>query len=108
MEPFFLPKLDKNCTFDKQVCIETYGCQMNVADSEVIASMLEMAGYGRVSVEDVKKGVAPDAVILNTCSVREAAEQKIYGRLEYWNAIRRRTGKPTVIGVAGCMAERLK
>lgn len=106
MEPFFLPKTDKNCTFSKRVCIETYGCQMNVADSEVIASMLEMAGYSRVS--DKEKEVIPDAVIINTCSVREAAEQKIYGRLEYWNSIRKRHGKPKVIGVAGCMAERLR
>lgn len=90
------------------MCIETYGCQMNVADSEVIASMLELAGYSRISQDAMKGGVVPDAVILNTCSVRDAAEQKIYGRLEYWNAIRRRTGKPSVIGVAGCMAERLK
>ena len=90
------------------MCIETYGCQMNVADSEVIASMLELAGYSRISQDAMKDGVVPDAVILNTCSVREAAEQKIYGRLEYWNAIRRRSGKPSVIGVAGCMAERLK
>ena len=90
------------------MCIETYGCQMNVADSEVIASMAALAGYSRVSDMEIKAGVVPDAVILNTCSVREAAEQKIYGRLEYWNSIRRRTGRPKVIGVAGCMAERLR
>ena len=108
MEPFFLPNQDKNCATDKKVCIETYGCQMNVADSEVIASMLALAGYSRVSAESLKEGEAPDAVVINTCSVREAAEQKIYGRLDYWNAIRRRKGKPTVIAVAGCMAERLR
>lgn len=90
------------------MCIETYGCQMNVADSEVIASMLAMAGYSRMPEGAVREGEVPDAVILNTCSVREAAEQKIYGRLEYWNAIRRRSGKPAVIGVCGCMAERLR
>lgn len=108
MEPFFLPKQEKNCTSDKKVCIETYGCQMNVADSEVIASMLEMAGYSRMPESALRDGSVPDAVVLNTCSVREAAEQKIYGRLEYWNAIRRRTGRPKVIAVAGCMAERLR
>ena len=109
MQPFFLPKKDKNCTFSKKVCIETYGCQMNVADSEVIASMLELAGYERQTEAEQKRGEVPDAVVLNTCSVREAAEQKIYGRLEYWNAIRRRSGgRPAVIGVAGCMAERLR
>ena len=108
MEPFFLPKQGKNCTSDKRMCIETYGCQMNVADSEVIASMLAMAGYSRITEAESAAGQLPDAVVLNTCSVREAAEQKIYGRLEYWNGLRRRTGKPTVIAVAGCMAERLK
>ena len=90
------------------MCIETYGCQMNVADSEVIASMLALAGYVRLSPSEEKEGMVPDAVVLNTCSVREAAEQKIYGRLEYWNSIRRRNGRPKVIGVAGCMAERLR
>ena len=91
------------------MCIETYGCQMNVADSEVIASMLSLAGYSRMDDREVKEGVVPDAVILNTCSVREAAEQKIYHRLEYWNGVRKRNGgRPAVIGVAGCMAERLR
>lgn len=90
------------------MCIETYGCQMNVADSEVIASMLAMAGYSRLDDAEVKAGAVPDAVVLNTCSVREAAEQKIYGRLDYWNSVRRRTGRPGVIAVTGCMAERLR
>ena len=90
------------------MCIETYGCQMNVADSEVIASMLAMAGYEALSEREKSAGVMPDIVVLNTCSVREAAEQKIYGRLEYWNAMRRRSGKPKIIVVAGCMAERLR
>lgn len=82
---------------------------MNVADSEVIASMLSLAGYSRMDDREVKEGVVPDAVILNTCSVREAAEQKIYHRLEYWNGVRKRNGgRPAVIGVAGCMAERLR
>lgn len=90
------------------MCIETYGCQMNVADSEVIASMMDLAGYSRLPEDEVKRGEVPDAVVLNTCSVREAAEQKIYGRLEYWNSVRKRFGKPEVIAVAGCMAERLR
>lgn len=90
------------------MCIETYGCQMNVADSEVIASMMSMAGYSRMSEAEVKEGEHPDAVVINTCSVREAAEQKIYSRLEYWNARKRKYGKPGVIAVAGCMAERLR
>ena len=91
------------------MCIETYGCQMNVADSEVIASMLSMAGYARMTDAEQKAGGVPDMVVINTCSVREAAEQKIYGRLEYWQGVRRRSGgRPSVIAVAGCMAERLR
>lgn len=82
---------------------------MNVADSEVIASMMAMAGYEREAGDDSEAGGAlPDAVLLNTCSVREAAEQKIYGRLEYWNSLRRKAGKKMIIGVMGCMAERLR
>lgn len=106
MQPFFLPKSSKNCTNTRKVRIETYGCQMNVADSEVIASMAAMAGYDRLPEADSSS--SPDAVFMNTCSVREAAEQKIYSRLEFWNARRRKTGKPNIIGVMGCMAERLK
>ena len=106
MEPFFLTKKDKNCTNSKKVRIETYGCQMNVADSEVIASMAAMAGYDRIPERD--DSTLPDAVFMNTCSVREAAEQKIYSRLEFWNAKRRKSGKHIIIGVMGCMAERLK
>ena len=103
MEPFFLPKNDKNCTDSKKVRIETYGCQMNVADSEVVASMMGMAGYMRDDETD-----SPDALLLNTCSVRDNAEQKIFSRLAFWNARRRKTGMPRVVGVIGCMAERLQ
>lgn len=103
MKPFFLPKDDKNCTIDKKVRIETYGCQMNVADSEVVATMMDMAGY---AVTDVDTEAA--AVLLNTCSIRDNAEQKIYGRITYWNSLRRKLGRHIIIGVIGCMAERLK
>ena len=102
-EPFFLPKNDKNCTESKKVRIETYGCQMNVADSEVVASMMQMAGYDLT--EDDHQAAA---VLLNTCSIRDNAEQKIISRLAYWNALRRKSGKNVIIGVIGCMAERLK
>ena len=74
---------------------------MNVADSEVIGSILEVAGY---SVCDEIKDA--DLILLNTCSIRDNAEQKIYGRLDQLNAMRR--GKSTLIGVVGCMAERVK
>ena len=74
---------------------------MNVADSEVIGSILKIAGYS--VCEDIKEA---DLILLNTCSIRDNAEQKIYGRLDQLNAMRR--GKNTLIGVVGCMAERVK
>jgi len=83
----------------KKLFIETYGCQMNVADSEVVASVMQMAGYETTEIID-----EADAVFLNTCSVRDNAEQKIYHRLEALAAIRRK--HPLIIGVLGCMAER--
>ena len=83
----------------KKLYIETYGCQMNVADSEVVASVMQMAGYE--TTESLEKA---DAVFLNTCSVRDNAEQKIYHRLDALNAERRK--RPLIIGVLGCMAER--
>ena len=86
---------------DKNLFIETYGCQMNVADSEVIGSILKVAGYS--VCENINDA---DLILLNTCSIRDNAEQKIYGRLDQLNAARR--GKSTMIGVVGCMAERVK
>ena len=86
----------------KKLLIETYGCQMNVADSEVVASVMGMAGY--TLCENEKEA---DAVFLNTCSVRDNAEQKIISRLEYYNSLRRH-GRRLIIGVLGCMAERVK
>ena len=86
----------------KQLFIETYGCQMNVADSEVIASVMKMAGYETCdSIEEA------DAVLLNTCSVRENAENKIYSRLEALHALQKK-GHAFIIGVVGCMAERVR
>ena len=103
MRPFFLPKNDKNCTELKKVRIETYGCQMNVADSEVVASILGMAGY-----EPADSDTEAAAVVINTCSIRDNAEQKIISRLAYWNALRRRLARGIIIAVIGCMAERLR
>ena len=85
----------------KQLLIETYGCQMNVADSEVVAAVMKMAGYEVTEALD-----DADAVFLNTCSVRDNAEQKILSRLEFLRSIKRR--RPLIIGVLGCMAERVK
>jgi tRNA-2-methylthio-N6-dimethylallyladenosine synthase len=86
----------------KKLYIETYGCQMNVADSEVVASIMQMADYETCeSLDDA------DAIFLNTCSVRDNAEQKIIHRLEALNALKRK-GRKLIIGVLGCMAERVK
>ena len=89
----------------KNLYIETYGCQMNVADSEVVAAIMQMAGYEQC--EDID---AADAVFLNTCSVRENAENKIYHRLEALHAENVKRGQcgKRIIGVLGCMAERVK
>ena len=86
----------------KKLYIETYGCQMNVADSEVVASVMQMAGY-----EPAENAEEADAVFLNTCSVRENAENKIYRRLDALNA-ENREGRKRILGVLGCMAERVK
>ncbi len=84
--------------------IETYGCQMNVADSEVIAAVMATVGYEVAdAIEDA------DAVLLNTCSIRDNAEQKIVSRLQYLSSLKRRRGsRLKVVGVVGCMAERVK
>lgn len=86
----------------KKLVIETYGCQMNVADSEVVASVMKMAGYELSESLD-----EADAVFLNTCSVRDNAEQKIINRLETLHSLRKK-GRQLIIGVLGCMAERVQ
>ncbi|MCK9159962.1 MAG: tRNA (N6-isopentenyl adenosine(37)-C2)-methylthiotransferase MiaB [Bacteroidaceae bacterium] len=93
----------KSATADnKKLFIETYGCQMNVADSEVVASVMQMAGY---SVTEVLEDA--DAVFLNTCSIRDNAEQKIYHRLDFFQSLKKKK-KIFIVGVLGCMAERVK
>lgn len=87
----------------KKLFVETYGCQMNVADSEVIASIMKMAGYD--TTESIDEA---DAVFLNTCSIRENAEQKIWNRLEALGAMKKKRHGKLIIGVLGCMAERVK
>lgn len=86
----------------KKLFIETYGCQMNVADSEVVASIMQMAGY-----ELCENEAEADAIFLNTCSIRENAENKIYGRLETLHAEKKK-GRELILGVLGCMAERVR
>lgn len=87
----------------KKLYIETYGCQMNVADSEVVASVMGMAGYDVCEEENLA-----DAIFLNTCSVRENAENKIYHRLDTLHALHKKEGRKVILGVLGCMAERVK
>ena len=87
---------------NKKLFIETYGCQMNVADSEVIASVMQMAGY---SVAETLEEA--DAVFMNTCSIRDNAEQKILNRLEFFHSLKKKK-KRLIVGVLGCMAERVK
>ena len=87
---------------NKKLFIETYGCQMNVADSEVIASVMQMAGYSVVETLD-----EADAVFMNTCSIRDNAEQKILNRLEFFHSMKKKK-RHLIVGVLGCMAERVK
>lgn len=89
----------------KRLLIETYGCQMNVADSEVVASVMGMAGY-----EVCEQLDDADAVFLNTCSVRDNAEQKIISRIEFLHSIQKKRPEchKLIIGIIGCMAERVK
>ena len=94
---------DNQGEFSKKLFIETYGCQMNVADSEVVASVMKMAGYDTTDTLD-----AADAIFINTCSIRDNAEQKIFSRLNQLNALRRNRKRRLIVGVIGCMAERLK
>lgn len=94
----------KSATVDdnKKLFIETYGCQMNVADSEVIASVMQMAGYSVAGTLE-----EADAVFMNTCSIRDNAEQKILKRLEFFHSLRKKK-RSLIVGVLGCMAERVK
>ncbi|MDR1779277.1 MAG: tRNA (N6-isopentenyl adenosine(37)-C2)-methylthiotransferase MiaB [Tannerella sp.] len=95
-------KIDSEEKKAAKLYIETYGCQMNVADSEVVASIMQTCGYEMTStVEDA------DAIFVNTCSVRDNAEQRVVHRLEYLQSFRKKN-KSLIIGVLGCMAERVK
>lgn len=92
----------KSMLNDKKLFIETYGCQMNVADSEVVASIMEMDGF-----ELTDKITDANAIFVNTCSVRDNAEQRVIQRLRYYQSLRKKN-KKLVVGVIGCMAERVK
>lgn len=86
----------------KKYYIETYGCQMNIADSEVVASVLSDAGY--TPAEGIGEA---DIILVNTCSIRENAEQRVWGRLDLFRAQKKKRPQ-VIVGVLGCMAERLK
>ena len=92
----------KSALNDKKLFIETYGCQMNVADSEVVASIMQMDGF-----EITDKITEADAIFVNTCSIRDNAEQRVVNRLKYFQSLRKKN-KKLVVGVIGCMAERVK
>ncbi|MDD7528634.1 MAG: tRNA (N6-isopentenyl adenosine(37)-C2)-methylthiotransferase MiaB [Bacteroidales bacterium] len=85
----------------KRLFIETYGCQMNVADSEVVAAVMQSCGFELTDSID-----AADCIIVNTCSIRDNAEQRVLGRLQNFQSLRKKHG--TIVGVIGCMAERVK
>ncbi len=86
----------------KKIYIETYGCQMNVADSEVVASVMEMDGFGvTYTPEDA------DAIFINTCSIRDNAERRVLGRIGELKSLKKKN-KNLIIGIIGCMAERVK
>ena len=85
-----------------KVYIETYGCQMNVADTEIVFSILGKAGYTKT--EDINEA---DVIMANTCSIRDNAEQRIWGRIDFFN-LQKRARPGVIVGILGCMAERLK
>ena len=87
----------------KKLFIESYGCAMNFSDSEVVASILSEGGYNTTNILE-----EADLVLVNTCSIRDKAEQTVRKRLEKYNAVKRRTNPKMKVGVLGCMAERLK
>src|ERR1035437_9182561 len=86
----------------KKVYIETYGCQMNVADTEVVLSVLHQPGY-----EPTTELEGADLAFMNTCAIRENAEEKVWNRLAHWKNIKKRN-PDVVVGVLGCMAEHLR
>lgn len=96
------PSDSKSALNDKKLFIETYGCQMNVADSEVVASIMQMDGFALTD-----KITEADAIFVNTCSIRDNAEQRVIQRLKYFQSLKRKN-KKLVVGVIGCMAERVK
>lgn len=96
-------QLSKNKNTSRKMYIESYGCQMNFSDSEIVASIL--TGEGFSTTKDI---TIADLVFVNTCSIREKAELTVRKRLEFYNSIKRDKNPKMLVGVLGCMAERLK
>jgi tRNA-2-methylthio-N6-dimethylallyladenosine synthase len=95
--------LNKKHDASRKIYIESYGCQMNFSDSEIVASILMKEGFN--TTKDIEKA---DVVFINTCSIREKAEKTVRKRLEFYNSIKQKGNKQMIVGVLGCMAERLK
>ena len=87
---------------NKSYYIETYGCQMNVADSELVSGLLSQDGYDET--KDINRA---DIILVNTCAIREHAEDKVHSRLGFYNQFKQKNPS-TIIGVLGCMAQNLK
>ena len=102
-ETLNLTQSKDSATLIKRMYIESYGCQMNFSDSEIVTSILEKEGY--TNTNEIEHA---DLVLINTCSIREKAEQTTRKRLEYFNSIKNKKNKNMIVGVLGCMAERLK
>ena len=95
--------LENNTNASRKMYIESYGCQMNFSDSEIVASILKEESF--TTTQNISEA---DLVFVNTCSIREKAEQTIRKRLEFYNSIKKKGNKGMIVGVLGCMAERLK
>ena len=95
--------LKNNSSAFRKMYIESYGCQMNFSDSEIVASILKEESF--TTTQNISEA---DLVFVNTCSIREKAEQTIRKRLEFYNSIKKKENKGMIVGVLGCMAERLK
>ncbi len=98
-----LTKSKETSALERRMYIESYGCQMNFSDSEIVTSILEKEGY--INTNEIEHA---DLVLINTCSIREKAEQTTRKRLEFFNSIKNKKNKNMIVGVLGCMAERLK
>src|ERR671912_116087 len=98
----YTTSLEEVNVFSKKFYIESYGCQMNFADSEIVASILQQSGFGAT-----RNFEEADLILLNTCSIREKAEQTVRKRLTEFRKLKQQRPQ-LLVGILGCMAERLK